>query len=158
MSKKIEVKNGIIWARYNGVSIAVSGSTEWYVKSHGDYENDWQRICEGSEVGIMCQVTGELLWNTKRIPVKQKRIVPANVLEALWQYEKNIEELTELSMRLYNTADNNSPLWSAIEMEIDAECAIAMQFGIHPDAFIAMFYDSANRTAHGLKPVEVRHD
>lgn len=157
--KKIEVKAGKVWARYNGVSIAVSPATEQYVKSYGDYEHDWQRFKDGCEVEIMCNVTGELLWDVKRIPIKQPRAIPASVLEALWQYEKNLEELFELSMRLYNTKDMvESPLGYAIEKEADAECTLAMRFGLHPDDFVAIFYDPANREAHGLNPVEVRHD
>ncbi len=156
MSKKVEIHNGIIWARYNGVSIAVNDATERYVAPRGEYENDWQRFKGVDGVEIMCNVTGELLWDTKRIPVKQKRTIPANVLEALWQYEKNLEELFELSMRLYNTKDMvESPLGYAIEKEADAECTLAMRFGLHPDDFVAIFYDPANRAAHGLKPMEV---
>lgn len=159
MSKKVEIHNGIIWARYNGVSIAVNDATERYVAPHGEYENDWQRFKGVDGVEIMCNITGELLWDTKRIPVKQKRTIPANVLEALWQYEKNLEELFELSMRLYNTKDMvESPLGYAIEKEVDAECTLAMRHGLHPDEFVAIYYDPTNRAAHGLQPVEVRHD
>lgn len=158
MSKKIEVKASKVWARYNGVSIAVSPATERYVKSYGDYEHDWQRFKDSCEVEIMCNVTGELLWDVKRTPIKQPRAIPANVLEATWQYEKNIEKLTELSKRLYNTADNSSPMWRAIEMEMDAECSVAMEFGLRPETFVAIYRDPTHRIAHGLKPVEVRHE
>ena len=163
MSKRIEIKDGKVWARYNGVSIAVSGSTEQYVKTHRPYDmpfqNDWCKpgdtVYPGCEY-VACKETGEIIEDVRRIPVKQKRTIPANVLEALWQYEKNLEELFELSMRLYNTKDMvESPLGYAIETEADAECTLAQKFGLHPDDFVAIFYDPANRAAYGLKPVEV---
>ena len=158
MSKKVEIHNGIIWARYNGVSIAVNDATERYVAPHGEYENDWQRFKGVDGVEIICNVTGELLCDVTRIPVKKKNVIPADVLEAIWLYEKNIEELMELSLRVYKTTDNDSPLWSVIENEMDAECTLAMRHGLHPDEFVAIYYDPTNRAAHGLQPVEVRHD
>lgn len=165
MSKKIEVKTGKVWARYNGVSIAVTPATEEYARTYyycGEpFEHDWRR--PGDEVypnceHITCAETGEIIMPSKRIPIKQPRAIPANVLEAIWQYEKNIEELTELSKRLYNTADNDSPMWRAIEMEMNAECSVAMEFGMRPETFVAIYHDPAHRIAHGLKPVEVRHE
>lgn len=162
MSKKIEVKAGKVWARYNGVSIAVSDVTEQYVKTHRPYDmpfqNDWCKpgdaVYPGCEY-VACKETGEIIEGVVRVPIKQPRTIPVNVLEALWQYEKNIEELTELSKRLYNTADNDSPMWRAIEMEIDAECSVAMKFGMRPETFVAIYRDPDHRIAHGLKPVEV---
>lgn len=165
MSKKIEVKTGKVWARYNGVSIAVTPATEEYARTYyycGEpFEHDWRRpgdeVYPGCEY-VACKETGEIIEDAVRIPIKQKRTVPANVLAALWQYEKNIEELTELSKRLYNTADNSSPMWRAIEMEMDAECAVAMEFGMRPETFVTIYHNPAHRIAHGLKPVEVRHE
>lgn len=87
MSKRIEIKDGKVWARYNGVSIAVSGATEEYARTYyycGEpFEHDWRR--PGDEVYTRCEYvacaeTGEIIVPSKRITIKKK---PVHVCLAL---------------------------------------------------------------------------
>lgn len=81
MSKTIETTGRTVWARYNGVSIAVTPATEEYARTYyccGEpFEHDWRR--PGDEVypnceHIACANTGEIIMLSKRIPIKQKPV------------------------------------------------------------------------------------
>ena len=151
MSKKIEVKDGKVWARYNGVSIAVSPSTEKYVKTYDHYSepfsNDWHASKHGDSVLIECNVTGEILCredgsDLQRIPIKPSY----RVVRTLQYYERSINHLCTISEELYGSCDCDNPLWVSIEYLLHEQTAFAIRNHVTPEQF------------HRLSVKEVRHD
>lgn len=147
--KRIEVKAGKVWARYNGVSIAVTPATEEYARTYyycGEpFEHDWRR--PGNEVypnceHIACAETGEIIMPSKRIPIKPS----ARVANALREYQRAINELRAISERVYGSCDCDSPMWTKIEELLHEQASIAIRHHVTPEQF------------HRLFVKEMRHD
>lgn len=151
MSKTIETTGRTVWARYNGVSIAVSPSTEKYVKTYDHYgepfSNDWHAGKHGDSVLIECNITGEILCREdgsdfQRIPIKPSD----RVVRTLQYYERSIIRLCAISEELYGSCDCDSPLWVSIEHLLHEQTAFAIRNHVTPGQF------------HRLSVKEVRHD
>lgn len=151
MSKTIETTGRTVWARYNGVSIAVSPSTEKYVKTYDHYGepfgNDWHAGKHGDSVLIECNITGEILCREdgsdfQRIPIKPS----ARVANVLREYQRAIDELCAISKRVYGNCDCDSPLWVKIEELLHEQASIAIRHHVTPEQFHRLF---EKRACHG---------
>lgn len=151
----------IVWVRdENGVSFLACNKLRRYYTAPVDqfgnlFEYEWERpgnFPEYTDEYTASRTTGEIIV-AKRI---HSKVVPSEAFcDAMWEYERTIEKWCELSMALYGTCDNNSPMWGTIEKILYEQVELACKYQLSVEDYCVIFYDCENRIAHGLKPLEV---
>lgn len=144
-----EAGNHIFVMSGNGVSFLACEKLNQYYAWPG---SDWWPAGKGPVSGYSEEypydaATGEIIpvdapgigTNVKRIPCRLKQPdVPGEIIDLLREIERDITSLQEISMRMFGTSDNDSPMWASIERLLDREVCIAMDYHITPDQFLAI--------------------
>lgn len=115
--------------------------------------HDWKRPGDFSEYiaeYTACRETGEIIV-AKRI--KSHLGIGEKFMDAMWEYERQIQRLADFSLAVYGTCDHHSPMWRHIEEVIHDQQALACKYQFPAKEYRRIFFDRTERMAHGVRPL-----